>query len=104
MLVLCVARAGLVNLRLNALRARDRGNYLLHMERYTRAGELLFTLQVTIGVHVLGVRSFRCPLVPSSSLSIALARSRTRRTGDGERLARERHRRRRGRARVPHER
>ena len=65
-----VVRAGLVDLRLNALRARDRGSYLLHMERYTRAGEQLFTLQVSIGVQVLGVRA-------SASASAHLCSSRS---------------------------
>ena len=54
---------------MNALRARDRDSYRLFMERHSRAGHLLFTLQVTIGVQVLGVRALPLPL-PLRSLTV----------------------------------
>lgn len=49
-------------MRFNALRAKDRGTYVLHMDRNARGGQTLFRLQVTISIQVLGVCAARPPI------------------------------------------
>lgn len=66
---MCCA-VGVVDMRFNALRAKDRGTYVLHMDRNARGGQTLFRLQVTISIQVLGVCAARPPIsrVPPSPL------------------------------------